>query len=611
MFPHVRAGRLLAGVTASAVLLVVAARPAEADTAESIAAYTVGLSVQADGRLHVRETIAYDFGANQRHGILREIPATARYDDKYDRLYRIENVAVTSPDGAPTDVQVSGVSYVTIRIGDPNRTISGRHTYVIDYDVVGALSPFAKHVELYWNAVGDQWQVPIAGVTATVTTPVEITRVACFSGFRGSTLPCASARTTGSTATFTQPSLAARQGLTVVVALPAGSVPAKPILRERYVFRAFALTPAAAGGLGLIFLLTVSAAGWLLWIRGRDRRYAGQVPGLTPVAGQDDAQEYGPLVTRSDGAVEFAPPDGIRPGQVGTLIDERANVLDVTATIVDLAVRNYVFIEEVPQSSWFSGRDWRLSRRDDPGASLLPYERTLYTALFYGRDAVYLSQLRYTFKPIMNAVRGQLYDDVVAQAWFTRRPDAVRSRWTALGLALAAASVPLLMFLVVLNRLALLAVGLFFAGVALAICGRFAPARTARGSAVLARVLGFRRYLETAEADQLRFDERESIFSRYLPYAIVFGLTERWARAFASLGAGRQPGTGLYWYSGPGAWDLSHFGDSIGSFAIMSTGVLSSSPPLVSAGSGGGGSSSGFSGGSSGGGGGGGGGSSW
>jgi uncharacterized membrane protein len=158
------------------------------------------------------------------------------------------------------------------------------------------------------------------------------------------------------------------------------------------------------------------------------------------------------------------------------------------------------------------------------------------------------------------------------------------------------------------THLALIGLGVVAGGVVLTVSARYMPARTGKGSAALARVLGFRQYIRTAEVDQLKFEERESIFSRYLPYAIVFGETDRWAKAFASLGAaggaGAAGSSGLYWYAGPGAWDLGHFGSSMNSFTSSAAGVLTSTP--------GGSGSSGFGGGgSAGGGGGGGGGGSW
>jgi len=141
------------------------------------------------------------------------------------------------------------------------------------------------------------------------------------------------------------------------------------------------------------------------------------------------------------------------------------------------------------------------------------------------------------------------------------------------------------------------------AGLALVVVSSRMPARTAKGSAALARVLGFRQYLRTAEAEQLRFEERADIFSRYLPYAVVFGETDRWARAFSSLAADPRSAAALGWYVGPIGWDFGHFGDSMQSFSNTTTGAIAA----TAASSGG----SGFGGGSSGGGFGGGGGGSW
>ena len=105
----------------------------------------------------------------------------------------------------------------------------------------------------------------------------------------------------------------------------------------------------------------------------------------------------------------------------------------------------------------------------------------------------------------------------------------------------------------------------------------------------------------------MKFQEREQIFSEFLPYAIVFGLADRWARIFAQVGADGMPTsspTGLYWYSGVTGFSLATFNHSIGSFTTTTSGTVASTPPAASG-------SSGFSGGFSGGGGGGGGGGSW
>jgi uncharacterized membrane protein YgcG len=133
--------------------------------------------------------------------------------------------------------------------------------------------------------------------------------------------------------------------------------------------------------------------------------------------------------------------------------------------------------------------------------------------------------------------------------------------------------------------------------------------RTADGRAICDQVEGFRTYLATAEADQLKFEEGEDIFSKYLPWAIIFELAERWAKICADLVAmGRIPDVVPYWYTG-NFYNLAAFNPSFLTSSLTS--AATPAPSAGSSGSGFGGGSSFGGGGFSGGGGGGGGGGSW
>ncbi len=598
----------LSAALAAALLLLGLAGGVATAADESIDSYQVALTVRPDGTLHVREQITYDFGTQQRHGIYRTLPVRYVYDDTHDRLLKVSNVRVVSTSGAPTKLSTSTEgSSLVLRVGDPNRTVTGRQVYILDYDVRGALNAFPDHVEVNWNVVGPEWAVPISAASATLQAPQPPTQVACYAGPAGSTLPCGTARIEGSTAVVGPQALAAYQGLTLVAALPTGSVAVPPaILPERFsLSRAFSVTPWTATGAAGLLAVGVGAVGFLAWTRGRDRRWRDQVPGLAPAPGQEADAEPRPLFTDAAGPVEYSPPDDVRPGQVGTLIDERAQPLDVTATIVDLAVRGYLHIEELEREHLFASRDWRLRQLTQPDAALLPYERTLLEALFEGRTEVLVSELKRTFATDLRKVESQLYDDVVSSGWFRRRPDRTRGLWGFLGVVVVLAGAGLTYLLARYTHAGLLGLALVVTGLVLVVVSGRMPARTARGSAMLARVLGFRRYLHTAEAEQLRFEESTDVFSRYLPYAVVFGDAERWAKAFAALAATRAAaGTAvppvLPWYTGPAGWDLGHLGDSMSSFATTTAGAIAST-----ASSGGSGFSGGFSGGGFGGGGGG------
>src|SRR6266511_2866975 len=209
------------GVLATALILAGVATPAAAAPGESIASYDTRIQVSADGRMRIIETIVYDFGANSRHGLIRRIPATFRYDRTHDRVYPIDEVGVTM-DGSTVPVERSaGGGYQVLKIGDPGRTVNGKHTYAIGYTVRGGLNSFADHEELYWNVIGGEWDVPIEAGRAEITGPAPVQRVACFAGPVGSRASCAEAVAEGATATVREPRLREGRATTAVSARPA------------------------------------------------------------------------------------------------------------------------------------------------------------------------------------------------------------------------------------------------------------------------------------------------------------------------------------------------------------------------------------------------------
>ena len=575
---------------------------------ESISSYDVTIDVRPSGVIHVREVLAYDLGATPRHGIVREVPVRYHYDGRYDRIYRIQHVSVAADPGTPTNLKLSDRSgRKVMRIGDPKRTITGSHRYTIDYDVDGALNGFPEHDELNWNAIGTEWSVPIGRPTVLVTTPAAATAVACFAGPFRSDSPCTSPATEGSTQSrFANDDLGPEEAFTVVVSLPKGAVARTgPILDERWSpVRAFAVTPGTVAASLALLLFGVGSVGWLLWRNGRDRRLAGG--SLEPVPGPGAAEEMVPLFTDRDGPVVYRPPDGLRPAELGVLVDERADPVDVTATIVDLAVRGYLAIEaieDVERKRFWNKPDWRLVQKKPADGDLLRYERDLLESIFRGRTEVKLSELRNTFHSDLQRIEGELYDDAVARGWFVKRPDRVRNRWLVLGILLAVLGAGAVAAAAATTHAGLVPVPIVFTGLLLAVGHRWMPARTPKGSAALTQALGFRRYIETAETDRMRFAEQENLWATYLPYAVVFGATRKWARAFEGLGAEQQAAVGS-WYVSPYPFSADSFSDSLESFTHTTAGAIVSTPSSSA--------SSGFGGGGfSGGGGGGGGGGSW
>jgi uncharacterized membrane protein YgcG len=606
------AGALVVTVVAGAGVLAADA-PASAGSFEEINAYDTNITIEDSGDLLIRERIVYDFGVVQRHGIFRDIPVRFDYPKKEDtdRVYELDVQSVTGSPDTPTQYEIedfteNNIGYGRIKIGDPDRTITGEHTYEITYRVEGALNGFEDHDELYWNAIGDQWSVTINEPTATVDAPGDITQATCFQGSFGSSLPCDSQRVDGSTASFSQPELFPYTGLTVVVAIPKGLVPEpKPILEERLTFgRAFEITPVTGGIAGGLLLLLLGGFGFLFYRTARDRRAVGSSVDQAFAPAPGAAEERVPLFDKTETPVEFVPPDDLRPGQVGTLVDFKANPLDVTATIIDLAVRKYLVIDEVDTESRWLKNDWKLTKLKGPDDTLLKYEQELLDGLFRDGDEVVLSELQYKFAARMGTVRTSLMDDAMERKWFTRRPDGAALGVGCLGLLVLLAGVALTVLLGIFANAGLVGIPVIILGTVMLFTARLAPARTAQGSAALRRVNGFRRFIDESEKERARFAEKKNLFSEYLPYAVVFGATEKWARAFAGLD-GEPPDTSG-WYRSSRPFEYVAFSSAMHGFTTTTAGTLTSSPPSTSG-------SSGFSsgGGFSGGGGGGGGGGSW
>ncbi len=522
------------------VMTVLAAAPAHAE-ADSVNKTDITAELRPGGVLHVKEQISYT-GQPRRTLLTR-----TRYDDANDRLYR-----VTGFKGEGT------LSGDTIALTGKNGSAT------IEYDVAGAVAPAGGGEELRWYVVSG-WSAPVKDAVVKLSGPSPLQNLSCFAGDLASATGCtaASMDESGTRAEFEQQGLGPSQAFTVVAGFPAGASGGKPILERRFeLANAFALNTLTGGALVGLLVLLLGGVGLLYWTRGRDARVL-------------DHEAGGTVTTTRDG--RFSPPDGVRPGQIGTLIDEQADVIDVTATIVDLAVRGYIRIDEQPRGA-YDAPDWLLVKLPDaPLEALLDYERALHQAIFDGRDYVLLSQLHGTFASGLGKVRDALYRDVVAQGWFARRPDSVRTRWTTIGVIVTALGVLATVLLAWFTTYGLLGLALIIAGAALSVGGQYMPAKTAKGSAALAHTLGFRDYLASGEIGEVPPAQRIELFSRYLPYAVVFDNVDRWARVVASLNGNARQADNLYWYQGPAEWDLSKFADSMRTLTLTTSGAISAS----------------------------------
>ena len=619
-------GLLLGAAALVGLPATASASPTASGSFDRMSSFTADYVLDAEGGATVTETIDYVFGTSGgvKHGIYRNIVTrqavtdeNGRPSEENFRYYALDLESVTSPTGAPTDSKLTYQSggETQIRIGDPNVTVSGTQSYVVKYHLANVMNPFPDHAEFFYNVfVGDT--VPKDRVKVTVTGPGGVTSVRCVRGSDPGR-DCDSAQA-GQTAVFTVDNLLGNEDLTIATSLPrAGFGELKPDIRaagssydegQAKVLTSLAL----AGGIGAP-LVAAGVMGVLVATRGRDEWYAGVTPGLAP--GSADAVAPGtappppPAPTlrgrRPEVAVQFNPPPGVQPGMVGTIIDESADTIDVSATVMDLAVRGFLRIEEIQSGTMFSRTDWRLVQLPPPpGQTLRPYEATVLEGLFAEGSDVKLADLKYKFNTTLNLAIRQMYTEVVERGWFRRSPLRQRAGWQALGFLLIGAGAVSCFYLGVVTRAIdrtggfgvgipsgiVLGLGLIVAGLIFRILGKRMAAKTAAGSAVYAQSLGFRKYLETAEADQIRFEEASAIFSRYLPYAIVFGVADRWAGTFQKVAeAAAAAGSPIvmptwYIYSGAMFPDFTSIADGAGSFASSAGGTFAATASSGSSG---------------------------
>ena len=572
-------------------------------------------SAAADGTVDVRLAFDFDFAGTQGHGPYVTLPLRQEIEGDPDhyRGFTVTDVTAASPSGAPAQVQTEEEGgALAIRVGDEDVEVDGVQRYEIGYRIRGVVNPgtgTAGQDEIFWNVVGDQWEVPLSAVTVRLSGPAGVAGARCFAGQDGDADACAGAEVAGDTVTYRQDRVEPGSGLTVVAAWPAGTfVGAEPeLLPRRHLGNTFTVEPLTAGLAGAVALLGALAVVSRARRGGRDQHYVGLTPGLGPVGAESAAT--GPRSRRTPVAVRFTPPDGVRPGELGTLLDEVAHTHDVTATVVDLAVRGHLKIVETAEEGEESG--WRLVRaakRSRPQQPLLGYEKLVLERVFGSRSEVDLDDLGPSFAGAVGEVQTALYEAVTEQGWFAGNPASVRGRWYGIGAAVLVGGAVLTLVLALTVGWGLVGLAVVLVGVVLLVAAHTMPARTPVGSAVLAQTLGFKLYLETAEADQIRFEEGEDLFSRYLPHAIAFGVAERWAGVFAELAARGHDVPVPTWYVGTqpfafAATGGASFADTLGAFSQAATTSMTSATAGTSGGSG---MSSGFAGGGVGGGGGGG-----
>jgi hypothetical protein len=551
--------------------------PLVAQRSLAIERFDATIQVERDGAIVVAESIVARFTGSW-NGVYRTIPVEYHTSQGFNWTLRLELLSATDENGRSLRVDKSRErQYAKFKIWVPGAQ-DATHTVVLRYRARNGLRFFEDHDELYWNVTGDEWDVPLEAASARIELPAGTSgiRAIAFNGAYGSTAREATVATRGSTVSVVMPhALGFHEGLTAVVGWDKGVVTA-PGTADR-----------VAGFLASNWPLAIPIPVFLLAFAAWRRR--GKDPRGLPIT------------------VQYDPPPGLSPGEAGTLLDNSADMRDITATLVDLAVRGYLRIEEREDHLLFGliGKRAYVLHRLEPAAPerpLAPHEQGVYDGIFAGRSTtVELSELQNHFYSKLPGIRSSLFDRLLDKGLYHARPDRVRARWTGGGMftgivvaGLGAAAADRLL----MTPLPFLVAGLL-AGLIVVGFGSIMPARTEAGARTLEQVLGFEEFLRRVESEQFKrvILQKPELFDRYLPYAMAFGVERNWARAFEGIYT--QPPT---WYVGSGGAGFSptRFSNSLSAMSTTASSTLSSSPRSSSG--------SGFGGGSSGGGGGGGGG---
>jgi uncharacterized membrane protein YgcG len=614
---------------------------ATSDVPEHIESFAATYTIAPDGVVHTVETIDYDFGSTpDRHGIERFLSVRVPLAADQDRVYEYTNLKVSSPTGASALFSTARQRSLLIRVGNENATLEGEQIYVLSYDIHGALNATktadgTTRDEFYWNTTGTGWQVPISKTTITVKGPADVTDTACAAGSSGSTGPCDSAATDGTTAHFGANALPTGEGVTVDVGWPSGTFTGTaPIVKPTLAYDApnvYAGSNAGPDpfwtpwnwGLGLGLLVGIPLV-FLLFVvlRRRDLEFANETPGELPA--DPASAPTRPAPRNETVVVQYQPPAGFPVGAANLILGKRRKKIDTTATLIDLAARGHLRIEEVEGGKSHRATDYKLVATPEKAtvgdtASLLAHETLLLRRLFGTRTTVSLSELNGTFSSDLQAVNAAIDGWVEHGGFFV---DKLSSTVRGIGWVILAAVAVFIALLFIPKSWLLIPIGAVIGCLIAASQARRAHRRSAKGHAAFLKLEGFRLYISTAEANQVRFEEGIDVFSRYLPWAIVFGEAQRWTRVFSQLAEEGKFQSTPDWYVGnlhsvtgsslPGSLAaISSIGTAVNGFANAAGSSLSAAPPSTGS-SGGSGFGGGFSGGfSSGGGGGGGGGGSW
>jgi len=529
--------------------------------AEKIDSFDVDITPHKDGTMTVTENINYDFENLERHGIFRDIPLYSRVGDLY-RIIDVDNVKVTR-DGKKEKFETTETKeQISFKIGDSDKTITGAQNYKIEYLVGNGIgSNYDTHDEIYWNATGNDWLVPIGKASISISTDFGVmpNRVACFTRSADFNAQFCTFPTSVFNPVTTNATMNPGEGLTVVYGYPKGTFPPSILEKELLKTTGEKLIGYIIDNLGLIFIflniiLPIIIIFWYQTHKNKKR--------------------FGKPVVNFD-IPEDSQGNRISPALAGTIDNAKLDRDDVIATLFDLAIRKYIKLEETKTKRDLlpDSKEQKIIKLKEDDGKLNTCEKELFDRLFKNGNKVSASELKKDFYKTYQKMEISIFHELVKKKYFIKNPKGQRAFLFVLGFfALGTANI-------------ILSIVLFFLAAKLI-------GRTEAGDALDYKIDGLKLFLKSMSRKHKWQAEKFITIEQMIPYAMSLGFIDKFMGELKIIKPDYDPS----WYSGyRGSFFLSY-----GAFYSTINSNMTTSAPS---------SSSGFSGGSSGGGGGGGGGS--
>lgn len=473
-------------------------------------AFDVDIRLRADGTLDVTEhqTLVFD-GGDFSFGFAT-IP--------YQRLDNIRNVTVREGDRV-YDRSSTNAPY-TFELTDNGSELEiywyfpptqGSRTYTFSYTVEGAVRVEESGSQLFWMAIPDDMSGRVNSSRVTIQLPPGVSAestLAQLDGIEGGAT--VTVDQDGRRATFDMLNrLFPGEAFEVGVRFPVEqlSLPTPQWQRQEQLNDVWGLTilviSLAAVVIGPIGVLA------LWYTQGRDPDV-----GVMP--------EY---ITKR--------PSDLPPALVGSLVDEHAELRDIVSTLVDLARRGYLTIQEQK-----SDHVYQLTNQSKQG--LRAYERSLLQSFFGRNQSRKLSTLRYKFANKLPQLQTEMYAEMVNEGLFNRSPETVRGLYRGIGFFGLISGVVLLFvlgdMLAAISTSLCLGLAVIPGALTMLYTATHMPRKTEKGAEEAAKWNAFKEYLKNI---QKYSNEAETgviageVFSENLAYAIVFGLERHFIRQFS------------------------------------------------------------------------------